>query len=154
MIRETVGHLRDLPRYRQILTTLVRYGYQDVVAALHLEGIVRPFERVALGNEVPPQDRARRLRLVCEDLGPTFVKLGQLLSTRPDLLPESYTNELAALRNDVRPFPFAQVETILSEEYGRPLDGDLCVDRRDAGGLRLDLSGPPRGRCSTAGSWP
>ena len=95
MIRETVGHLRDLPRYRQILTTLVRYGYQDVVAALHLEGIVRPIERVALGDGVPPHDRARRLRLVCEDLGPTFVKLGQLLSTRPDLLPESYTNELA-----------------------------------------------------------
>jgi ubiquinone biosynthesis protein len=120
LIRETVGHLRDLPRYRQILTSLVRYGYQDVVAALHLEGIVRPFERVALGNEVPPQDRARRLRLVCEDLGPTFVKLGQLLSTRPDLLPESYTTELAALRNDVRPFPFTQVETILAEEYRRP----------------------------------
>ena len=121
MIRETVGHLRDLPRYRQILSSLVRYGYQDVVAALHLEGIVRPIERVALGNDVPLQDRPRRLRLVCEDLGPTFVKLGQLLSTRPDLLPESYTNELAALRNDVRPFPFAQVETILREEYGRPL---------------------------------
>jgi ubiquinone biosynthesis protein len=99
----------------------VRYGYQDVVAALHLEGIVRPIERVALGNDVPPQDRPRRLRLVCEDLGPTFVKLGQLLSTRPDLLPESYTTELAALRDDVRPFPFTQVETILRQEYGRPL---------------------------------
>jgi ubiquinone biosynthesis protein len=121
VIRETVGHLRDLPRYRQILASLMRYGYQDVVAALHLEGIVRPLERVALGTDIPPQDRALRLRLVCEDLGPTFVKLGQLLSTRPDLLPESYTNELAALRDDVRPFSFAQVEKILREEYGRPL---------------------------------
>ena len=122
MIRETVSHLRDLPRYRQILThLLVRYGYQDVVAALHLEGIARPIERVALGNEVLLQDRPRRLRLICEDLGPTFVKLGQLLSTRPDLLPEPYTNELTALRDDVRQFPFSQVETILSEEYGRPL---------------------------------
>ena len=121
MIRETVGHLRDLPRYRQILATLVRYGYQDVVAALHLEGLVRPLERVALGDQVPPQDRPRRLRLVFEDLGPTFVKLGQLLSTRQDLLPESYTNELAALRDDVRPFPFDQVETILREEYQRPV---------------------------------
>ena len=86
MIPETVSHLRDLPRYGQILTTLVRYGYQDVVTALHLEGIARPIERVALGNEVAQHDRPRRLRLVCEDLGPTFVKLGQLLSTRPDLL--------------------------------------------------------------------
>jgi ubiquinone biosynthesis protein len=122
LLRETVSHLRDLPRYRQILATLVRYGYQDVVAALHLEGIVRPFERVALGDDVPPQDRARRLRLVCEDLGPTFVKLGQLLSTRPDLLPEAYTTELAFLRDDVRPFPFADAEAILAEEFGRSLD--------------------------------
>jgi ubiquinone biosynthesis protein len=120
LLRETVGHLRDLPRYRQILASLVRYGYQDVVSALHLEGIVRPLERAALGDDVPPQDRARRLRLVCEDLGPTFVKLGQLLSTRPDLLSEPYTTELAALRDDVRPFPSEEAESILAEEYGRP----------------------------------
>jgi ubiquinone biosynthesis protein len=120
VIPETVGHLRDIPRYGQILTTLVRYGYQDVVTALHLEGIARPIERVTLGNEVTQHDRPRRLRLVCEDLGPTFVKLGQLLSTRPDLLPEAYTNELAFLRDDVRAFPFDQVAMILNEEYGRP----------------------------------
>jgi ubiquinone biosynthesis protein len=121
LIRETVGHLRDLPRYRQILATLIRYGYRDVVKALHLEGLVRPFERVALGDDVPPQDRARRLRLVCEDLGPTFVKLGQLLSTRPDLLPEAYITELSGLRDDVRPFPYSEAEAILIEDLGRPL---------------------------------
>lgn len=121
MLRETVGHLRDLPRYRQILATLIKYGYRDVVAALHLEGLVRPLEKVALGEDVPPHDRARRLRLVCEDLGPTFVKLGQLLSTRPDLLPESYISELSKLRDDVRPFSYLEAETILVEEYGRPL---------------------------------
>lgn len=120
MLRETVGHLRDLPRYRQILATLIRYGYQDVVSALHLENLVRPIERVALRDGIPPQDRPRRLRLVCEDLGPTFIKLGQLLSTRPDLLPEAYTIELAALRDDVRGFPFEEVEAILTLELGRP----------------------------------
>ncbi len=122
MIRETVGHLRDLPRYRQILATLVRYGYRDVVTALHLDGLVRPLERAALGDEVPPHDRPMRLRLVCEDLGPTFVKLGQILSTRPDLLPEPYILELARLRDHVRAFPFEEVEAILLEEYGRPLN--------------------------------
>ncbi|APW59800.1 ABC1 kinase family protein [Paludisphaera borealis] len=121
LIRETVNHLRDLPRYRQILTTLVRYGYQDVVSALHLDAIIRPIERAALGETPPVHDRPQRLRMVCEDLGPTFVKLGQLLSTRPDLIPEAYTNELAALRDDVRPFPFDQAEAILTKEYGRPL---------------------------------
>jgi ubiquinone biosynthesis protein len=120
VLRETVSHLRDLPRYRQILATLIRYGYRDVVAALHLEGLVRPIERVALGEGVEPADRPRRLRLVCEDLGPTFVKLGQLLSTRPDLVPEAYVQELALLRDDVRPFPYAEAEAILAEELGRP----------------------------------
>lgn len=122
MLRETVNHLRDLPRYRQILATLIRYGYRDVVTALHLEGLVRPIERVAMGEDVPPRDRPRRLRMVCEDLGPTFIKLGQVLSTRPDLLPEPYLTELAALRDDVRPFPFAEAEAILIEDYGKPLD--------------------------------
>lgn len=120
MIRETVGHLRDLPRYRQILATLIRYGYRDIVTALHLEGVVRPIERVAMRSEPLPQERPRRLRMVCEDLGPTFVKLGQLLSTRPDLLPEAYTTELAYLRDEVRPFPYEEAEAILNEEYGQP----------------------------------
>jgi ubiquinone biosynthesis protein len=123
VLKETVGHLRDLPRYRQILATLIRYGYHDVVVALRLEGFVRPIERAALGDGVPPHDRPRRLRLVCEDLGPTFIKLGQLLSSRPDLLTEPYTTELAALRDAVRPFPFAEAEAILSEELGRPPAG-------------------------------
>ena len=120
LIRETVGHLRDLPRYRQILATLIRYGYRDVVTALHLEGVVRPIERAALGPDAAPHDRPRRLRMVCEDLGPTFVKLGQLLSTRQDLLPEAYTAELAFLRDEVKPFSFAEAEAILVEEFGRP----------------------------------
>jgi ubiquinone biosynthesis protein len=119
LIRETVGHLRDLPRYRQILATLLKYGYRDVVHALRLEGLARPIERVALGDDVPPRDRPRRLRLVCEELGPTFIKLGQVLSTRSDILPEAYTTELAGLRDSVRPFPFAEVEAILAAEYGR-----------------------------------
>lgn len=121
MLRETVGHLRDLPRYRQILATLVRYGYHDIVTALHLDGLVRPIEKVALrGDDLPTRDRPARLRLVCEELGPTFVKLGQILSTRHDLLPEAYTSELTQLRDNVRPFPFEEVEEILLEEYGRP----------------------------------
>jgi len=70
MIKETIGHLRDLPCYRQILATLIRYGYRDVVSVLHLEGLVRPLERAALGDDVPPRDRARRLRLVCTDRRP------------------------------------------------------------------------------------
>src|SRR5436305_14980711 len=95
-------------------------GRRLVVAAMRRGRLAGPVERVAMGDDVPPHDRARRLRLVCEDLGPTFVKLGQLLSTRPDLLPEAYTSELASLRDDVRPFTYEESEAILTEEYGRP----------------------------------
>ena len=122
LIRGTVGHLRDLPRYRQILGSLVHYGYRDIVQALHLEKVVGPIERATMGDEVPPHARPERLRLICEDLGPTFVKLGQILSTRPDLLPEAYIQELSLLRDQVKPIPFAEVEAILLEEYGRPID--------------------------------
>ncbi len=122
LIRETVGHLRDLPRYRQILGSLVHYGYRDIVSALHLDKVVGPIERATMGDEVPPHARPERLRMICEDLGPTFVKLGQVLSTRPDLLPEAYIAELSLLRDQVKPISFAEVEAILLEEYGRPLD--------------------------------
>src|SRR3954453_14859275 len=119
-LKGTNAALRMSPRLYDIARVLIRYGYRDVVTALHLEGLVRPIERAALGGEIPPHDRPRRLRMVCEDLGPTFVKLGQLLSTRPDLLPESYISELTYLRDEVKPFPFADAEAILAEEYGRP----------------------------------
>lgn len=99
---------------------MVRYGYRDLVDALHLDSLVRPLERVALGENIPPHERPKRMRMLCEELGPTFVKLGQLLSTRPDLLPEAYTQELSRLRDDVKPVPFSEIATILTEEFGKP----------------------------------
>ena len=144
LIRETVGHLRDLPRYRQILASLVRYGYRDVVAALHLDRLVRPFERAALGDEVPPHDRPMRLRLVCEDLGPTFVKLGQILSTRPDLLPEAYTTELAAAPRPRQAVPLRRGRGDPGRGVRPARLGGLRLDRARAAGLGVDLAGPPR----------
>lgn len=122
MLRETVGHLRDLPRYSQILGAMMHYGYQDVLSALNLEGLAKPIEWVSRGGEPPPAERPKRVRLMFEELGPTFVKLGQLLSTRSDLLPAAYTEELAKLREEVAPFPFEEARRILEREYGRPLE--------------------------------
>ena len=82
-------------------------------------GLGETVRAAALGDDVPPRERPMRLRMICEDLGPTFVKLGQILSTRPDILPEAYTTELAKLRDAVKPFPFSEVEAILVEEFGR-----------------------------------
>lgn len=63
----------------------------------------------------------KKLRLVLEDLGPTYVKMGQIMSTRSDILPESYLLELQKLRAEVHPVPFTQVKELLEEEYGQPL---------------------------------
>ncbi|GFP20518.1 ubiquinone biosynthesis protein, partial [Candidatus Hakubella thermalkaliphila] len=65
--------------------------------------------------------RAQRLRLLLLDLGSTFVKLGQLLSTRPDLVPRDLIEELSRLQDDVPPFPFAEVSAIIEQELGRLL---------------------------------
>ena len=66
--------------------------------------------------------RGLRLRQMLDELGPTFVKFGQLLSTRPDVLPPDIINELRALQDDVRPFPFSQVEQVVEEDLDLSLD--------------------------------
>lgn len=63
----------------------------------------------------------QKLRAIVEDLGPTFVKLGQIMSMRRDMLPDAYCNELAQLRADVRPMPFAEVRRVIEAEYKAPL---------------------------------
>ena len=65
---------------------------------------------------------AVRIRLVLEELGPAFIKLGQILSTRPDLLSVDLMQELSKLQDDVPPFPFTDVRDILENEFGKPLD--------------------------------
>ena len=64
----------------------------------------------------------QKLRLILEDMGPTFVKLGQIMSMRNDILPTEYCKELEKLRADVKPMPLEQVREVIQEEYGRPLE--------------------------------
>ncbi len=79
------------------------------------------------GQEISPDgdassERGRRLRETFDELGPTFVKFGQLLSTRPDVVPPDIVVELRKLQDDVSPFPFSQVEQVISEELGQPIE--------------------------------
>lgn len=102
-------------RFRQILVVLAKYGFGEVFARarlpLHLRAILaRPVGARPVGPE--------GLRLALEELGPTFIKFGQALSTRSYLLPPDYAIELAKLQDKVRPFPFEQVEAIIT--------ADLC----------------------------
>lgn len=105
-------HPRHLARYRDIARLLIRYGRSDLVTDLQIEGL-EPEDR-----EVPLCEDAEQLARDLERLGPTFIKLGQLLSTRVDLLPRPYTDALTRLQDSVEPFGFDEVEQIVSDELG------------------------------------
>lgn len=107
----------DVQRIRQIFTVLARHGYGHFVEKLGLRdsrllGIIlpQPSTRTASNPE--------RFRQVLEELGPTFVKFGQILSTRPDLIPPSYTDEFSMLQDNVPPFSFEEVEDQVRNELG------------------------------------
>jgi ubiquinone biosynthesis protein len=84
------------------------------------------FARHGLRDDRPAADRARRLREALEELGPTFAKLGQVLSTRPDLLPPEFIAELARLQDDMPPLSQAEVVTVLESELGVPWEDALA----------------------------
>jgi predicted unusual protein kinase regulating ubiquinone biosynthesis (AarF/ABC1/UbiB family) len=88
--------------------------------------IGRVFARHGLRDERPPADRARRLREALEELGPTFAKLGQVLSTRPDLLPPEYIAELAHLQDNMPPMTRAEVVSVVETELGVPWEDALA----------------------------
>ncbi|GEM86021.1 ABC1 kinase family protein [Meiothermus granaticius] len=110
-----------LNRYREITAALTRHGLGYLVMELGL-GRYLPFNRGLLRHRPreAPYTRADHLRLALEDLGPTFVKLGQVLSTRPDLVPPDWSVEFAKLQERVPPVPWNQVWLKLARELGRP----------------------------------
>lgn len=114
-----MGHLK---RYRQIATALVRHGLNYMVGVFGLERFV-PFPRSVFGQgrreeRITP---AEHVRMAIEDLGATFIKLGQILSTRPDLLPPDYLRELTRLQDDAQPIPRDTSEGLINEELGAPV---------------------------------
>lgn len=123
-----MGHLK---RYRQIATALVRHGLNYMVGVFGLERFV-PFHRgmFSQGREDARQTPAEHVRLALEDLGVTFVKLGQILSTRPDLLPPEYLQELARLQDAATPIPGEEAEAVVAEELGMPVGESFAVFER------------------------
>jgi predicted unusual protein kinase regulating ubiquinone biosynthesis (AarF/ABC1/UbiB family) len=105
-------------RYKDIARLLFRYGRGDLVRRAGLTDLLPEEPRETLGASA----EARALADDVEKLGPTFIKLAQLLSTRPDIIPSAYAESLARLQDDVEPVPFAEIERILAEELGERLD--------------------------------
>jgi ubiquinone biosynthesis protein len=116
---------RHINRYRQILTVLIKYGFGGLVDRLRIAQYLEIGLHL-LSREKPAHvemlTTAERVRMVLEELGPTFIKLGQVLSTRPDVLPPEFIEELTKLQQHVPPFPFEQVRQIVRAELGRPLE--------------------------------
>lgn len=121
------GHLRDIPRIGRIIAVASRHGFGHLVEQLGLQRFfsigrrMTTFKRHLAISQLQPISAPERLRLMFEDLGPTFIKFGQLLSCRPDMLPLEYSREFLKLTDSVSPFPSAEAKQIVEEELKVPL---------------------------------
>ncbi len=116
-----VRQARYLGRYREIAQVLVHHGFGYLVDQLGLTALLPLARRAALRAPAAAPGNAVRLRLALIELGPTFVKLGQALSTRPDMLSADLLSELSKLQDTVPSFPSAQAIATIEAELGRPL---------------------------------
>lgn len=112
---------RNLNRYRRILAILFKYGFGDLVDRLRIDQYIEVGLQMISRNRretVEKLTRAERVRLIFEELGPTFIKLGQVLSLRPDLIPVEFTAELSKLQDEVPPFAFSDFMRVIDFELG------------------------------------
>ncbi len=117
--------IRQLQRYRTIATAFARNGLGYVSHEMGLTEKIL-FFRSEERKELQAKSVGERIRLLLEELGPTFVKLGQIASTRPDLVPADILAELERLQDKVPPFPYAEVSRILEEELGALSKACFC----------------------------
>jgi len=124
---------RHINRYREIIVVLVKHGFGDLITRTHLEKYVDLGKKVLLrkgGKEITSLSRWERMRMALEELGPTFVKAGQLMSSRPDLLPHELIVELEKLQDSVPPFSGEEAERLVEQELGKPIS-DLFYEFTD-----------------------
>lgn len=108
--------LKNATRLRTIVGVFAKHGFHNVAERVRLGRFL--LERLNASADVDKYSIPERVRMSFEELGPSFVKLGQLLATRPDLVPADYVAEFSKLHDRVQPLPFHTIEDILREEYG------------------------------------
>jgi len=116
--------IRHLKRYRQIVGTLARYGFGDIVASSWVKKTIylgRKFLPWKGAINVFSLSRWERIRMVLEELGPTFVKFGQIMSNRPDLVPHPLIVELKKLQSEVPPFSAREARRLVEVELRKPI---------------------------------
>ncbi|MDQ2770813.1 MAG: AarF/ABC1/UbiB kinase family protein [Bacteroidota bacterium] len=121
MFKNTIS---NLARIREVAEVLLRYGFEDVVTNTSLRRLVSQSRRLSwqrADRQVFETTRWERVRLIIEELGPTFIKLAQAMSNRADLLPEALIDEFEKLQSNVPPFETALARQIIEEELGRPI---------------------------------
>lgn len=118
-----IKEVRDIKRLNQILAVLFEEGFDFLVSKVkllhHIPLTKRLKSKLKKSTEAKPEVRLRR---TLEKLGPTFIKLGQLLSVRPDLIPKEYSNELRKLQDSVPPFSYSEVKSIIEKEFGKGIE--------------------------------
>jgi ubiquinone biosynthesis protein len=116
--------MRNLGRLIEIISVLVKHGFGEFVDQLRLRRYLPRFKRRALQRQAeahPEMTLAQRLRISLEELGPTAIKFGQVMSTRPDLIPQEIIEELTHLQENVPPFDADVALRLVEAELGRPV---------------------------------
>ncbi|MEE9615880.1 MAG: AarF/ABC1/UbiB kinase family protein [Anaerolineae bacterium] len=124
MARSPIRRVRHLQRYREIVGVFIRHGFGELADLLELQPYLALPRRLLRRwrREAPPLGAPQRVRLVLEALGPTFIKLGQVLSTRPDLIPPAYITELVKLQDTVPSAPWEPIRAQIEAELGGSLE--------------------------------
>ncbi len=123
-------NLRTIRRYRAILGVLIKYGFGHFVEQLNIDYYLEAGKRFVTRRaekDLHRLNQPQRLRMAMEELGPTFVKLGQLLSTRPDVLPRAYTDEFRKLQDEVPALPVEEIKRQIERQLGRPIE-EICLE--------------------------
>ncbi|NOQ41499.1 MAG: ubiquinone biosynthesis protein UbiB [Desulfuromusa sp.] len=119
-------NIRSLKRYRQVLGILIKYGFGHIVEQLNIDYYYELGKRiVSLGTasrELERLTQAARFRLALEELGPTFIKWGQILSTRPDIVPSDVLDELQKLQDHIPAVPTDEIKAQIHRELGYPTE--------------------------------
>ncbi len=115
-LKHSINTVRHLPRYREVANIFIKYGFASVYDRLNLPFLKTRRRNDKADDRLQQRNTARRLRYAFEELGPTYIKMGQLLSTRADWLNPEFIKELENLQDNVPSFPFSEVQKILREE--------------------------------------
>jgi len=113
--------LRQMDRIKTIVTVLVRNGFEDFVSELGAEKYIKTPFSLDNSNKLK-LSRSERIRKTVEELGPTFIKMAQILSTRPDLIPLELVREFSKLQDQVEPLPFEKIKPVFIEEFGKDVE--------------------------------